>query len=813
MLWYYYTIALRNALRTKLYAIISVAGLSLGLSTAVMIGIYVNDELSYDRWIPDSENIYRVAPTFGARRGSTGPSDLGLWLKQDYKQISEVTRAFVRSQRVTKEEFNFNESILWADSNFFEVFNLETVEGTLDAALTRPSDIVITQRVAKKYFGEEIALGKTLVLDGEHPMQVAAVLRDVRSNSHFNLSIIAAGHATHSALIEQDQNPVMNFFGAKLWATYTYIKVDPDVSVSAIEADLDAMMDRHLPRPEGRKNSEIYQLEILPIEKIHLAPADLTQGDTDMSGIYTVLAIAFLILLAASTNYVNMMIARGMKRAPEIAIRKTVGANRGNLIMQFLVESSMFVVFSFIMALILCYFLLPLFNSFLQRTIGFDLIENSTLVAAASALVLLTILFAGMYPALLLSRLSPLDTFRTNQIKRRGFSSGGVLQQLLSVVQFAILTGLLIATFTIYQQSQFGITQALNKTSDPVVILNTPCDEPLKRALSLIPEVKAVGCAGQIPQWGVGPTVGIRLQSDDNRNLTVSYTTADVGLFELFGLELAAGRYFEEERSSDQIRDELQFNTTTAVIVNETFVREMEFDSAQEAISEVLVWRRMYQRPTTLSPQHQVEIIGVLRDFQIGNVRQATPPAVFYVQRNQGRVMAVQIDGQNVSKALEEIDKSWEEIVAGRPIQRQFFDQTIELMYRDVTQQASLLGIYALVAVAIAVLGLIGLAAFDAEKRTKEIGIRKVLGGSRLNIVTLLLWQFSKPVLISNLLAWPVAFYYLTIWLQGFERHVDLSIFTFATAGVATCVLALVTVFAHAFLITGTKPITALRYE
>jgi len=588
MLRYYYSIALRNALRNKLYTIISVAGLSLGLCATLMIGIYVNDELSYDSWIPDSENIYRVAPNFASRRGSTGPSDLGLWLRQGYDQLNEVTRAFNRNLRVAKGDLIFNESVLWADSNFFDVFELETVEGSLESALTEPSNIVITQKVARKYFEDQSAVGQVLVFDGQHPMQVSAVIRDVPSNSHFVLNIIAPGHATHSALLEQDQNPVSNYFGAKLWAIFTYIRVAPEVSISAIEADLGAMMDRHLPISEGRKNSEIYNLEILSIENIHLAPANVAQGKIDMSGVYTVLAISFLILLAASTNYVNLMTVQGMKRAPEIAIRKTVGANRSNLIIQFLAESSMFLVVSFMLALILCYFLLAPFNSFLQRSISFNLFTNFSLMASASGLVLLTILFAGLFPALVLSRFSPLDTFQTGRKKEQGFFNEGTFRQFLSVIQFAILTGLMIATFTISQQSRFGIEQALNQTNDPVVIITTPCDEPFKRALALIQDVKGIGCAGQIPQWGVGPTTSIRLQSDNTRDASVHYTTADVGLFELFNLELQAGRYFDEERSTDILRESQQFTTTTAIVVNETLVREMEFDSAQDAIGAVL---------------------------------------------------------------------------------------------------------------------------------------------------------------------------------------------------------------------------------
>ncbi|MDO8291209.1 MAG: ABC transporter permease [Parvibaculum sp.] len=813
MFRYYLALAFRNALRSKLYGLISIVGLALGLTAVVLVGIYIDDELRYDRWIPDSPNIYQVMPIVNSQRVGVGPSDLGLWLRQDYPQLKEVTRLFRRPNQLSYGELHFNESIAWVDSNFFNVFELEAIAGDIQSALNEPGNIVITQEVAEKYFGDEPALGKMLVLDREHPMRVAAVLRDLPSNSHLSLSILAPGHARYSPLLEQDNNPVLGYFGTKLWVISTYVRTTPGTDIETIEEDLDPMLDRHLPvTGDGRRNSEVYELSLLPIESIHLAPLNVAQGDRDLSEIYTVSAISALILLAACINYINLMTARGMTRAPEIAIRKTVGANREDLVQQYLTESLLFVFISFAIALMLCGLLLPPLNGLLNRNIEFDLLTNLPLIASATCAVLVTILLAGLYPALALSRLSPLGTMRVSQTGASG-KHQGLVRQLLAVAQFAILTGLFIASITIYQQSQYAIAEALNKTSDPVVLISTECDQPLQQRLRLAPEVKATACTRQVPQWGVGPTTGLRSINGEDRSLTVSYASVDTGFFEMFDLGLAAGRYFEESRSTDIIRHESQFATTTSIIVNETLVREFGFSTSEEAIGEVFQWRRNFQDPSRFSPVHQVEIVGVLRDFQIGNVRQAIPAAVFYVQRDQAGLIAVRLDGQRVAAGLVAIDEAWMSLYPDRPIRHFFFDQRTEAMYAEITRQARLLSICVGIAMVIAALGLLGLAAFVTEKRRKEIGIRKVLGSSRFNIVRLLLWQFSKPVLISNLIAWPFAFHFLNKWLQGFVSHIDLSPMVFVGASIATLVLALLTVFTYSYIVAGINPVRALRYE
>ncbi len=808
-MWRYYCLlALRNALRNRLYAAIAVFGLALSLCASLFIALYVDDELSYDRWLPEHEQIHRVAPLLtNGNRIFGGPSDLGLWLRQDYPQIDEVTRLYNVTGVLSRDELQFNEQITWADANFFAVFQLPMLSG--NPSLEQPDTLIISESMAQKYFADGDALGQTLLFDEEHPMRVLAIFADLPSNSTLNIDFVAPGHAQYSPLAEQDRNPVANYFGAKLWSPASYIKLSDSAQADAIEADLDAMMDRRLPVSQGRKNSEIYEIEILPLTSVHLAHSISTLGELDLSGIYTVATIGFLILLAATINYVNLMTARGLKRAPEIAIRKTVGANRETLFAQFIVESLLYVLVAFALALLLLLSLLPVFNGFLERSIELATIVQLPLLMTMAGILVLATLIAGTYPALVMSSYSPRAAFQANSQAR----SRGWLRQVLIVVQFAILTGLLIGSLTIYQQSRYGVREALSFTQDPVVLVTSPCDEPFKTALQQLPEVRRVACSWIVPQFGVGPQTSIARSGDTTQGSLLRFTSVDVGFFEAFDIPLVAGRYFEEERSTDVITSMADLEAITAIIINETLSRELGFDSPAEAIGQLLNWGRMYRLPTTFSPRHDVEIIGVLQDFQMGSVRQSIQPAGFYVQRDQGRLMALQVDGSRLTDALQNIDRIWESMDFQGPIERRFFDETVEQIYRNVTRQASLMTVYAAVAVAIALLGLVGLAAFVAEKRSKEIGIRKVLGGSRLDVIGLLLWQFSRPVLLSNLLAWPLAFYYLSLWLNGYERHIELSPWYFLAAGAVTLSLALLTVLMHALSIAGMNPVRALRYE
>ena len=812
MLAYYLKISFRALLRSKLISSISIIGLAVGMCAALLISLYVKDELSYDRMLPGYENIYRlqvaaIASNTTSRYISV-PSDVGLWLRRDYPQIEAVARLIPSDEIISTDNIEYIERVFWADSNIFEIFQFSVIAGSLSSALEGPDGLVIDESIAEKYFPDEDPLGKILQLDGNHPMVVRAVIDELPSNTHLQPSIIASGEAIFSPLAEQDRAPISESFGRKLWSARTYVKLTDGDSPETIESDLPAMLDRHLPRESGTKSSEAYELELLPIADIHLSGPDSNQRAADLRNIYTVAAVAFLIVLAASINFINLSTARSLKRSSEIAIRKIMGAGRKEIALQFLSETFVIVLISMALAILAVFILLLPFNTYLSRTIEFSVFTSPNIFVGLLVTILVTSLLSGIYPSIILGRTSP-----AHDLRRNNPVTGGQLRYLLSLIQFAILTILVIGAATIYQQVQFSVREGIRQNSDPIIILRTTCEAPIQRALEELPYVIDVSCTGDIAQLGIGSSTGIRLKEDDSRATSLWYSTIDPSYFELYQLELVAGRGFSETRPADRSSENNQWVIPEQIVINESVAQTLGFTRVQDAVGQIMSWNHLFRLPSTFTGLHDAEVVGIVEDFQIGSVRSNRPNAAFFYDPGQNFQASVKIVGQNLSETLEQIDQVWEIHGDGGPIQRQFFDEAIEGMYRTIIRQSELLAIYTCIAVFIAILGLVGLASFIIQKRTKEIGIRKVVGGSRLDIVIRLLWQFSKPVLLSNILAWPVAYYYLNQWLSGFGRHIDLHIWVFLGASFVTISIALTTVFFHVYYASGINPVKALRYE
>jgi putative ABC transport system permease protein len=808
---YYIKIALRSLLRNKLYTGISIVGLTLGFCSAFLIGLYISDELNYDKWLPNYETTYRITVTVnqdGIRYGAS-PSDTGLWLDRDYPQIDLVTRTFPSREVLGYEDIEFDEIIYWSDPNFFDMFRFNVISGDLDSALQQPDRIVINQRTAQKYFPDVDPIGKYLMIDREHAMRVTAVIEDVPSNTHMRPNIIAPGNAPFSRAAVQDRNPITGSFGRKLWATRTYARISDENSLQQITDDMPAMLERHLPIDEGRKNSDIYQIDFQPIADIHLSSADATEEAIDLSNVYTVSAIALLILLAAAINFINLTTALGLKRAPEIGIRKAVGAEKSDLVAQFMTESFLYVGISAILATVLTYLLLGPFNGLLLRDISYNLLSNPSLALGMLVIIVFTGLLSSIYPSIVFSSYSPSRIFTV------GKSTGGAgrVRQILSTLQFSILTILLISSYCIYLQAQFGVKQALRLNSNPILILYTSCPEFLKQSLTELNSVVSVSCSGQVPHFGIGTSTTLSLSSDATIRTSVSYMSADPNFLDLYDIRLLAGRTFSNLRPNDQSPTDNIWNALEPVIISASTARELNFGSPAEALGQIASWNHLFDLPSTFTEQHDAEVIGVFEDFQIGSVRSETPNAAFFFHSEQVGVMSVKLAGQNIPETLVAIDNIWREYGDPKPIQSRFFEEALDSMYRNVSRQAQLLGIYTIVAIIIAILGLIGLAAFVAEKRTKEIAIRKIVGARRLDIIRLLIWQFSQPVLLSNLLAWPLAYYFLNQWLAGFARHIDLHWWMFLGASAVTLGFSIATVFVHAFITASVNPVKALRYE
>jgi putative ABC transport system permease protein len=807
---HYLSLALRNVARMKLYAAISVTGLAIGFAAATLIGLYVHDELNYERWIPNSERIYQVSAGLSTGQLSgVAPSDVGLWFASDYPQFETVTRLFDDRGFFAEGDRKFNERITWADASVFDVFALPVVSGNLAGALAQPDSLVITRRTAQKYFGESGAVGKTLLYNGEQPMVVTAVIEDLPSRTHLDfITILAAAHAPYSPSALQDRTPIQ-VFGSKLWNSRTYFLLKPNEPLEPIRQSIATLIDRHAPIANGpRKASEVWALVVRPIRAIHLSSGGIAEPDSETRGsIYAVAAIGLLIMLVASINFVNLLTALGVRRALEVGVRKATGARRSDLFAQFMSESFLYVAAGAAAGLAIAAVALRPLNTFLRRTIDFSMFFDLRIAAAALLFLALVALLAGLYPAMVLS------SFRPATVTKGGAGGRGQagVRQVLVVLQFAILITLLIATTVTYRQMALGMREALRQNTDPIVLLQGSCNDALKSEMLRAPGVVDAACTMGLPQLGFG--FMSPMQRGDREPLGIRYLPVGFNFFELLGYELAAGRYFSEELGTDASPPDNVWTTPEALLINETAARALGFATPQEAVGEIVAFAHMFRQPATFTPRHDAIIIGVLEDFQIGQVREPIPPATFYVDPGNFRLLSVKLDGRATPEALEAIDRVWTEYGSSGPPQRFFLEQSIQNMYLDLRRQTQLFSVFAGLAVLIAVLGLVGLAAHAAVSRTKEIGIRKALGGGRWSITTLLLWQFSKPVLLANVIAWPATYYAMNAWLQGFATRVELDWWMFVGAAAVTLVVAVAAVLLHTWAMAGTRPVTALRYE
>ena len=815
MLGHYLALAVRNIARTKLYAAISAVGLAIGFGAATLIGLYVHDELTYDRWLPNHERIYQVSAALstGVPTG-VGPSDLGQWLASDYPQFEHVTRLFrdlaffVPSDR---PDFKANEIVVWADASVFDVFRFPVVSGSLDGALDQPDSVVLTRTIARKFFGDTDAVGKTLLWRGEQPMTVTAVIEDLPSSSHLlPLTMLAAAHAPYSPLALQDRTP-MTVFGGKLWGAAAYGLLKPGEPVEPIRESLKTLINRHAPAVLSgtRTASEVWALSLRPIRAIHLSSNRPSDPDGQaLTVIYTVSAIGLLIVLVASINFVNLLTAIGVRRALEVGVRKASGARRSDLFAQFMTESFLYVGAGAVVGLAIAAAALQPLNAFLSRTIDFSMFADVR-VAAITVLFLAAVAFlAGLYPSVVLSSFRPATVTKGSRIG----SGQGAVRQALVVLQFGILTALLIATTVTYRQLNLGMREGLRQNTDPIVLVWDQCNDALKAEMLRAPGVVAAACAMGLPQWAV--QLGSAIRRTDREPVPVRYLPLDFGFFELYGIKLVAGRYWDERLATDATPSDNVWTAQESIIINEMAARAIGFGDPKEAVGEIVNFGHLFRQPATFTAPHDSNIIGVVEDFQIGGVRDAIPPAVFYVDPgNNVRLMSLKLDGRTTPEALDAIDRVLKEYGGPAPPRRFFFEQSIQNMYVDLTRQNLLFSVCAIIAVVIAVLGLIGLSAHAAVSRTKEIGIRKAIGGGRWAITRLLLWQFSKPVLLANVIAWPVAYWAMSVWLGGFAKRVELDWWVFVAAAVLTLVVAVAAVLLHTWGMAGTRPVTALRYE
>jgi putative ABC transport system permease protein len=820
----YLIAAWRSARRDRFYALLNVIGLSLGFAAAILIGLYVRDELSFDRFLPGYADVYRAQLTLAetgqrAQTFAQMPYKLAAEMKLDFPEIAAAVRVRSQSVGLRHGEVEANEDIETADADFFAVLGFGLLRGDPATALAEPDSIVLTRRLAEKYFGTIDCVGQSLEINRTNPVRVTGVAEDPPRNTTSGFSALLSGTTSYSFLAQDDRRsawPPGEFWNEDL----TYFRLKPGVAPQGLAARFPGFVFAHYPKPDGL--SPIFTLFLKPLADVHLHPNDPDTSETDEQAktLYAVAATGFLILLLAGINFVNLVTARATKRALEVGVRKALGAMRLQLFAQFMTESITYALAGMMLGMALAELALPSLNALLDRHIAFDYSHQPVLAALPVLAAILVGLVAGIYPALVLSSFPPATVLKS---RSGGPIGGGKLRLALVVFQFTVTIALVIATAVIYRQNVFASSEALRfdkdllltvelrgmpqyETQDGNMRRKPASVEALRARLAAVPGVQALAAAWKVPQSDKHVSSDFdRPTRPDRPKISVDTLAVDFGFFDVYGLHLIAGRDFSRDHSEDLVGEENRARLSSAII-NEAAVRALGFADAAAAIGQEIA-------STELDVPQHLRIIGVAPDFPLGSIRTAVAPSVFFVEPGLFDVFTLKLSGANLPATLRAIDAVWPDFVPVRPINRSFVDDRIARLYFDEAREGRLFAAFAGFAAVIGCLGLVGLSAFTAERRTKEIGVRKALGASTFDVARLLVWQFVKPVLLANAIAWPIAWWFMRNWLDGFAYRIELGPTLFVAAGSGALVIAVLTTAGHAFQVARARPVTALRDE
>jgi putative ABC transport system permease protein len=820
MLRNYFAAAFRNLFRNRAYAAINICGLALGFAAVILIALYVRDEYSYDRFFPNYERIFKVDQTiaFPGRPALTGSqtfSDIAQSLKLDFPTI-DMTARLVRTPIVLRHG-DIEGSVsaaCWADPDFFRLFSMKTIVGDLDNALSAPDGIVLTRKIARRYFGRDDVVGETIDLNREHVMRVTAVIEDLPSNTHLAGEVFLPGIAEFSELTHLDS--VKRGSGKiKSFMVYTYARLRPGASVENINAAMESFVGRHLTDEfDGLRMSKVVTMTLSPMADAHLQPRqlDAMKPQGDPRTLHALICIAALILFVAGSNFVSMMTARALRRAVEVGVRKAVGATRRQIIIQFMGECLFYAGLSAALAIAAVDIFMPEFNGFLQRDITFDCIRDPLLGAGVIGVAAVVGFAAGAYPSLVLSMYRPSAVLRGTAILAGG---SGRLRQVLVVCQFATLVALIVATLTIHGQTQYAMQDRLRLPGDRIYMHLGGCPRAFADAVGHLPGVRAASCASSVAvaqsHWGAG------FSSLNGGTISIETAMIDYDYFNLFGIGPVAGRLLARDHGEDDVLHAGNAITENpAIVLNESAARALGFESSQAAIGQYRRWTRpeLVDGSAEMTDGANSQIVGVVPDFSIGSARDVIEPTAYYVDPSlSSYALVLELAGSKIPETLRAIQELWARQGLSSPFEGMFLSQYLDDLYSDIVRQSKIFSAFSTIAVVIAALGLLGLAVFTAERRTKEIGLRKVMGASRLDILRFLGWQFARPVLWANLIAWPCAYFFMQRWLEGFAYHVNLGLLTFFAAGALALVIAVATVAGHSLLVARAKPVEALRYE
>jgi putative ABC transport system permease protein len=800
----YLIVALRNASRNRLYSFITIAGLTVALVCAIFILLFILDELSYDRFIPDMGNVYRVdmgfyVPGHRVQRGNSSIFALGPAMKAKIPEVVAYTH--ISPATVTLKEGNrlFAQSVDVVDPDFFRVIPLKLTAGIPSRVFALPDSVVLSQSEARKLFGTEQVLGRTLVINGSHPMTVTGVLRDLPHDSQLVAKVLFPNTSKADP---------MTRFAKHHWESFgpsLYIKLAPGSDPARVLSMMRAILNQHINMKADWgvdfPASKVFRPHLTPFWQGHLSPygGGMTPGGSWLE-IYGFAVIAALILLMAGFNFTNLATAQAMMRAREVSLRKVLGARRSQLIVQFLGESVLTTLLSLVVALALVELLTPAFDRLLGRPLSFHYVANWPLSFLVTGAAVLTGLIGGFYPALVLSAFRPATTLRTGGGSGK---AGGLLRNGLVVLQFAVSIGLGIAAIVVFTQIRYARDVALGFNRSHIYVVRDASAIALKkrmdfaRAVAALPSVAGDTLSRSTPFDGVTNLGGMMLPGSP-RMFNIRYYEVDPNYFRVYHIRRIAGRLLSFGHAQDHFREAAK--TPTNVVVSLAAVRLFGF-SPQEALGKMLN-----------TGKHLYRIVGVVANQHLDGPQMQADPIVFDYDDLLNE-LSVRIRSGQTEAAVTGINRIWRRYAPNSAINARFLDDSFNRLFATDVKRGHMFAVFVAIALFIACLGLYGLAAFAAERRTREIGVRKVFGAGTRDIVRMLLWQFSLPVLIADLIAWPIAWYYLKAWLDGFAQRIWLNPAYFVGAGLVALLIAWMTVIAHARRAANARPVRVLHYE
>ncbi|MCO6359752.1 ABC transporter permease [Roseivirga pacifica] len=797
----YLKVALRSLLKNRVFSFINIAGLALGIAASLLILQYVNYELSYEDFNKNAERVYRLKTNrYDKGELSTewaaGVVSIGPILHENLPQVVEYARLSGTSGVMSREDIEFKEEKMYFSSpGVIELMDLKILHGEAKESLNSLYTIVVSETAAKKYFGKVEVVGETLYFNKNRPVKIGAVFQDLPANTHFKFDILVSW-PTAAQGREEEMNTVWYWDGY-----FNYIMLEEGVDPVAFEKQVNEFVaDRW--GDEMREGESWMDFELQALSDIHLYSNYMLEAEVngDSDAVFALLFISFFIIVIAWVNYINLATAKSMERAKEVGLRKVLGSQKGQLIRQFLTESILVNLFAVVLAFALVLLVLPAFAKLAEQPTSFELFTQQGFWLGLISLFVLGTLLSGLYPAFVLSSFKPVQTLKGNFVTS---SKGGLLRRGLVIFQFIASIALIIGTYTVYEQISFMRNQQLGVNIDQTLVLNGPSvrDSTYQEKLSAFTDVMkadanvenvvvSTGVPGRAVGWNAG---GIRLESAPETD-GKQYRVLGVGydFVEAYGLEVVAGRSFSKNFGNEEAN----------ILFTEKALKQLGFDNPEDGLGKrVSFWGDVYT------------VIGVLEDYHHESLKEDYDHVIYRLIPNASNFYSVKFNGANTQAVVNLAQEKWMQFFPGNPFEYFFLDDAFNEQYKADQRFGTVFTIFSGLAIFVACMGLFGLASFMVAKRTKEIGIRKVLGATVPNILRILSTDFMKPILVAIIIAIPLAYYAMDMWLAGFAFRIAMSWYIFALPAVLVTIVALLTVSVQTSSAARANPVKSLRYE